>query len=122
MVVKFPKGGVPPISTRFWEDEKTSELTAEQSELELPDGAPAEIIAPRPPSPCYCIRLLRAGSAPVGPSLVEAYVSNEEFLEAAFPLSQRFFGQEHLDSSGERSALVLVRPVSPDQRGRYLSC
>lgn len=94
MVVKFLKGGVPPISTRFWEDENSSELTVKQ-----PDGAPAEIIAPRPPSPCYCIRLLRAGSAPVGPSLVEAYVSSEEFLEAAFPLSQRFYGQEHLDSS-----------------------
>lgn len=101
MVVKFSKGGVPLISTseRFWEDENSSELTVKQCELELPDDAPAEIIAPRPPSPCYCIRLFREGSPPVGPSLVEAYVSSEEFLEAAFPLSQHFYGQEHWDSS-----------------------
>lgn len=75
MVLKFPKVGVPLISTseQFCEaaSDNGYELTAK---LQLSAAARAGIIALRLRSPCYWIPAFRAGSAPVGPSLVEAYV------------------------------------------------
>lgn len=75
MVLTFPKVGVPLISTseQFCEaaSENGYELTAK---LQLSAAAQAGIIALRLRSPCYWIPAFRAGSAPVGPSLVEAYV------------------------------------------------